>query len=143
MAIDWEFKYLNDQDLYGNQAYDTDQDFPSKSDAKKHLKQMFKNYQCQSCGGRKLNGHGVIVEICKTKMYLQHSKRGLFGGEKYVDKHWKTVWRVHNIYLKSGGFFGGSGVIECKSCKSKIKGNNAFWGQWAANLAEARMRGEI
>ena len=131
------------QELYGKQAYDTDQDYQSKSEAKKYLKSMFKNYECLSCGGRKIDGDGIVVEICKTKMFKQHSKKGFFGGVKHIDEHWKTIWRINNIYAKAGGFFGGAGYMECRSCKKKTKGGNAFWGQWAANLAEAKKRGEI
>lgn len=143
MSISWNFDYIKDIELYGNQAYDTDKDFKSVSDAKKHINSMLKHYQCENCGGKRMTGHGVIIEIHKVKMYKQILKKGMFGGEKYVDEHWKTVQRVENMYVKSGGFLGGAGVIECKSCKEKIKGGNAFWGQWAANIAEARRRGEI
>jgi len=141
MSISWEFECLDDQELHGNQAYDTDQDFESKSDAKKHLKQMFKNYQCLNCGGRNINGYGIVVEICKTKMYKQHLKKGILWGEKYVDEHWKTIWRVKNIYAKKGGFFGGAGFMECKSCKTKMKGGNSFWGAWETILADAKRGG--
>ncbi len=130
-------------ELYGNQAFDTDKDFKSVSDAKKHINNMFKYYECDNCGGKRVSGYGVCVEIHKVKMYKQVLKKGLFGGEKYIDKHWKTVQRVENIYIKQGGFLGGSGYIECKSCKHKIKGGNNFWGQWVRNIAEGYQRGDF
>jgi len=104
MGISWDYEILKEQELHGNNAYDTDRDFKSKSEATKHLKSMFKNYECESCGSRKLDGHLIAVDIMKTIMFKQHREKGFFGGEKFVDRHWKTVWRVKDIYVKKEGF---------------------------------------
>lgn len=143
MTIYWEFNELNMQELHGNQAYDTDKDFESRSDAKQHINNQLKYATCPNCGGKKLDGNNVRVDIRKVKMYKQHSKKGMFGGEKYVDEHWKTVYRISDIYLKDGGILGGAGHIKCASCKHTIEGRSAFWGQWAANIAEAARRGDF
>jgi len=143
MAISWEYDEGKEQELYGKQAYDTDQDFSSKSEGKKHINGMFNLYECNNCGGRNVDGSGVQVEIRRVKMFKQHERKKFFGGTKFVDEHWKTIWRVGGVKLKPGGFFGGAGVITCRSCKTKVKGVSAFWGQWASNLAQAQRDGKI
>ncbi len=82
---------------------------------------MFKNYQCPNCGGHRIEGDKVVVEIGKVRFFKEVYKKGFWGG-KHVDKHDRDVFRVYNIYLEPSGFLSFAGYIRCKSCKWEQKG---------------------
>lgn len=139
MSIQWRFEDKQTQKLYN---YASREGFRSKSDAKKHINKALKSFFCSNCGNRRLSGANVLVDITKTHLYQQEEKKSVFGS-KIVDKFDRTVFIISDPYLASGGFFGGSGRIECNSCKKKSSGFNSFWGQWAANLKDAYNRGDF
>jgi len=122
MAINYEFEKRETEKLYGNQIYETDKDFDSKDNLIQYLKKIFENCTCEYCGGHRISGNGLIVEVGIVQMYKQEKKKKFFGGEKWVDIRWKTVWRIYDMYLKGRKFLIPAGSLKCLSCKNKVKG---------------------
>jgi predicted nucleic-acid-binding Zn-ribbon protein len=121
MGISFQYKDKPTEELYGNSAIEESGDFSSEKELKNTIKNIFKNYQCPSCGGHKMDGDNVIVEKGKVKFFKEVKKDGFFGS-KYVNTHDRDVWRVYNIYLKPSGFLSFAGYIKCKSCGWEEKG---------------------
>jgi len=143
MGISWDWKEADRKKLFGSQAYETDMDFESKSKARDAINAMFLSYECKGCGSHDLSGGNILIEITFISLYREVTKKGFFGGEKWVEEHWKDVWRVGDgMIFKSGGVFGGAGYIKCNKCKEKASAGG-FWGQWAANIAEGKRRGDF
>lgn len=142
MGISWDWKEHDRKKLYNSEACETDMDFESKSKAKDAVSAMFKNYYCKECGSQQLDGGNILVEVTPLSLYREVPKKGFFGGEKWVEEHWKNVWRVGDMVFKNGGVFGGAGYIKCVKCKNNVSGGG-FWSQWATNLAEAKRRGDF
>lgn len=142
MSISWGWKEHEKKKLYGSQAFETDMDFESRSKAKDAMNATFKAYYCKECGSHQLNGDNVLVELTPLSLYHEVQKKGFFGGEKWVEEHWKDVFRVGDVSFKSGGVFGGAGYIKCTKCKNTLSGGG-FWGQWASNIAEGKRRGDF
>jgi transcription elongation factor Elf1 len=138
MSISWEFKELEKRKQFNSEP----DGFLSKGDAKSHVKENLANLSCSSCGNRKLDGQGVLINITRVDVYDQFEKKGLFG-TSIKEKFRKTVFVVDDPQLKEGGFFGGGGFIKCMKCGNKAKAFNSFWGQWAKNIGDAHKRGEI
>lgn len=113
--------------LHGNQVYETDNDFSSKSELKDSIKQLLRDFTCPECGGHKVKGSGVMVEMGKVRMYREVEKKGLFGGTKYAEEHIKDVWRVYGVGLRSGAFLGPDpGILKCKNCDWEEKGGKGY-----------------
>jgi hypothetical protein len=120
--INHELKQADDQDVHGEQ---TGADFDSYGALKKAVAQLLTNYQCPRCGNHKVTGSGVIVRYGKVRLQRQEAYKGWFGGTKYKDVHYKTVWRVHEIGLRNapgrallnlfGAFDDPPGKLECQS----------------------------
>jgi len=121
MGISFEYENRQTKELHGNNAIEENYDFSTEKELKKTIKRIFKNYQCPNCGGHKMDGNRLIVEIGKIKFFREVIEKGFFGS-KYVSKHDKDVWRIYNIYLKRSGFLTPAGFIRCKSCKWEEKG---------------------
>jgi len=124
MGISFNYKEKADEEAHGVNAVAGSNDFSSKKELKQAVKTLFEKYQCPNCGGHRIEGNGVIVEIGKMKFFHEELKKGFFGS-KHVEKHIKDVWRVHNIYLELSGMFSflsPAGYIRCKSCKWESKG---------------------
>ena len=121
MSISFYYKDKSTEELHGQNAVEGHNDFPSKKELKNTIKAIFKNYTCPKCGGHRIDGDKVVVEIGKVSMFKEEQKKGFFGS-KFVDKHEKDVYRVHNIYLESSGFLSSAGYLRCKSCKWEQKG---------------------
>ena len=121
MSISFNYKDKPTEEAHGNNAKEGSNDFSSEKELKRTIKNLFKNYQCPSCGGHKMDGDSVIVEKGKVKFFQEVKKKGFFGS-KFVTKHNRDIWRVYNIYLKPSGFLSFAGYIRCKSCKWEEKG---------------------
>lgn len=121
MSISFSYEELDTEELHNSDAVELSGDFDNKRQLKKHIKSVMENFNCQSCGGHRLDGDNIIVEFCKIKLFGERVKRGFFG-KKYVDDHQKSIYRVSNIYLRPGGFFSSAGYIRCKSCDWEQKG---------------------
>jgi hypothetical protein len=83
-----------------------------------------------------------FISCILLTLYREVKKKGFFGGEKWIEEYWKDIFRVGNIVFKSGGVFGGAGYIKYNKGKNKAS-VGGFWGQWAANVAEAKRRGDF
>lgn len=142
MSINWDWEEAAREKLFGSQAYETNMDFESKSKAKEAINTFLASYECKGCGSHDLSGGNILIEVTPISLFREVKKKGFFGGEKWVEEHWKDTWRVGNMVLKSGGVFGGAGYIKCNKCKNKA-GAGGFWGQWAANIGEAKQRGDF
>ena len=142
MSISWDWKEFDRKKLYGDQAYETDKDFESKSNAKEAIALMLKSFSCKECGSYQLEGGNIIFEVTPISLYHEVQKKGFFGGEKWVEEHLKDIYRVGEMVFKNGGVFGGAGYIKCSKCKSKVSGGG-FWSQWASNIAEGKRRGDF
>ncbi|MCP4221611.1 MAG: hypothetical protein GY765_43705 [bacterium] len=108
---------LRDSDDHGDRI-----DFSTKSDLKKSVKEYFKNYSCPSCGSHKCSGHGAVVKYGKVDFYREVSYKGLFGGTKYKDELYKTVWRIHQVGLspgRKGGFLDAGIAPGRMMCRAK------------------------
>lgn len=120
--IQHELKQNDDQEMHGEP---TGADFDNFGGLKKAVRQLLTNYQCPRCGNHKVNGSGVIVVYGKVRLQRQEAYKGWFGGAKYKDVHYKTVWRVHDIGLRNapgrallnlfGAFDDPPGKLECQS----------------------------
>lgn len=126
MSISFTYEDKSTEEAHGSNAIETSNDFSSEKELKKTIKNLFKNYQCPSCGGHKMDGDNIIVEKGKIKFYQEVQKKGFFGGNKFVTKHERDIWRVYNIYLKPSGFLSFAGHIKCKSCKWEEKGQKGI-----------------
>ncbi len=102
----------------------------------------FHSYYCKQCGSHDIDGANIEVEITPVSMFREVSKKGFFGGDKWVEEHWKDIYRVGDLVFKNGGVFGGAGYLKCKKCKAEVSGGG-FWSQWGQNIADARARGEF
>ena len=121
MSISYSFKDMPVEELYGDLAIESSNDFSSMKELKQTIKDIFSEYACPNCGGHRVEGNKVIVEIGKIRMFKEVKKEGFFGS-KYVDKHDRDVYRIYNIYLEPSGFLSFAGYIQCKSCKWEEKG---------------------
>ena len=98
-SISWNWKHLKDESLSGSRSYETDNDFSSEKDAKSAINEYFKNQECEKCGFKNLSGDNVIVEVTKVSLHHEVKEKGFFGGEKMIEKHWKTVYRLVTYYF--------------------------------------------
>jgi len=118
-TIQYEIKQLNGRELHGDEAVDFETDRKSYGDMKKLIKSMFKDYECRNCGGHKVEGTGVILEVRPMKFFKEIQKKKLFGGYSYVEKHYKTMYRITDIYFNQRTMMSplsSNGYIKCKSC---------------------------
>lgn len=132
-SVSWSWKHLKDESLYGSRAYETDNDFSSEKGAKNAVTAYFSAQECEKCGSKDLNGDNIIVEITKIALHHEVKKKGFFGGEKIVEEHWKTVYRVGSIIFPQAHLFSSGGHFKCRKCKHRM-GALGFFGQWAANI---------
>jgi len=125
MPIYATYKVMKDEELYGNNAIDYNSDFPTMKELKKSIDTFFKNYDCPSCGGHRMEGN-VIVEIGMSKFFHEVYKKKFWGGEKLITENFKNVWRIRRTYLKPSSFLSSAGSIYCKSCGWKEKGQKGI-----------------
>lgn len=121
MGIKFEYKEKDMKEVHGRTETRGNTDYNKKTELKKEIKNIFKNYECPNCGGHRVNGDGVVVEIGRVRFFREVKKKGMFG-TKYVDKHDRDVYRIYTIYLESDGFLSAAGYLRCKSCKWEQKG---------------------
>lgn len=133
-SVSWSWKHQKAQALYGSMAYETDNDFDSEKEAKNAINAYFTSRECDKCGSKDLNGDNIIVELTKVDLHREVKKKGFFGGEKLVEEHWKTVYRVGSIIFPQAHLFSSGGHFKCRKCKNRM-GSLGFFGQWAANIA--------
>lgn len=133
-SVSWSWKRGKDERLYGSRAFETDQDFPSESEARRAVDAYFGAQECEKCGSKQLVGDNIVVEVHRADLYREIEKKGFFGGKKIVEEHWKTVQRVGSIIFPSAHIFSSGGHIKCRKCKHRM-GSLGFFGQWAANIA--------
>lgn len=133
-SVSWSWKHQKAQSLYGSMAYETDNDFDSEKDAKNAINAYFSSRECDKCGSKDLNGDNIVVELTKVDLHREVNKKGFFGGEKLVEEHWKTVYRVGSIIFPQAHLFSSGGHLKCRKCKNRM-GSLGFFGQWAANIA--------
>jgi hypothetical protein len=129
--ISYQLEQVDDQDVQGAQC---GADFDCYRTLKRAVAQKLTNYGCPRCGNHKVGGSGVIVRFGKVRLHRQEAYKGWFGGTKYKDVHYKTVWRVREIGLRNApgrallSFFGvfepSAGRLEChaKGCGWAEKG---------------------
>lgn len=122
MGVSYSFEEKETQELHGNHSIDGDNDFSTKRALKKYVKGVFKNYSCPSCGGHRVDGERITVEIGKIKFFKEIKKNGFFRKVKFVNKHYKDSYRIYNIKIESGGFLKFAGYLRCKSCGWEQKG---------------------
>lgn len=133
-SISWSWKHLKDESFSGSHSYETDNDFASEKDAKNAITAYFKNQECEKCGFKDLSGDNISVEVTKVALHHEVKEKGFFGGEKMVEKHWKTVYRVGNILFPQAHIFSSGGHFKCTNSKCKHRmGSLSFMGQWASN----------
>ena len=132
MDIDYSFKEKPEQEAHGLQAVMGDHDFDSKGDLKEAIKRHFADYACPQCGGHRIEGDKIVVEIGKLRLFREEKRQRLFGllADKYVVKHEKDVWRMYGLFLESSGFLSSAGYLRCKSCKWEVKGNKGTQVVW-------------
>lgn len=132
MGIDYSFKEKPVIEAHGYNAVMGENDFSSKSDLKNAIKSLFNNFKCPSCGGHRIEGDKINVEIGKVKFFQEEKRKRLFGllGETHVEKHEKDIWRLYGVFFESSGFLSSAGYIKCKSCKWEEKGNKGSSIQW-------------
>lgn len=133
-SVSWSWKHQKAQSLYGSMAYETDNDFDSEKEAKNAINAYFSSRECDKCGSKDLSGDNIIVELTKMDLHREVKKKGFFGGEKLVEEHWKTVYRVGSIIFPQAHLFSSGGHFKCRKCKNRM-GSLGFFGQWAANIA--------
>lgn len=133
-SVSWSWKRGKDERLYGSRAHETSLDFASEKEAKQAVEAHFSAQECEKCGSKDLTGDNIIVEVQKIELFHEIEKKGLFGGKKMVEEHWKTVHRVGDIFFPSAHIFSGGGHMKCRKCKHRM-GSPGFFGQWAANIA--------
>lgn len=127
MGINYFYKEKDTEELHGNNAVVGNYDFNTKKELKARVKQVIKNYACPSCGGHRVDGDKLVVEIGKVRFYKETYKKGFFGG-KYTEKHQKDMFRIYGIYLQASGFLSFAGYLKCKSCGWEQKGAKGV--QW-------------
>lgn len=132
MGIDYSFQEKPEQEAHGLQAVMGDNDFLSKGELKETIKRHFADYACPQCGGHRIEGDKIVVEIGRLRFFREEKRKRLFGllGDKYVETHEKDVWRVYRIYLESSGFLSSAGYLRCKSCKWEVKGSKGAQIAW-------------
>lgn len=127
--IDSFFYEQNKQQLRQQDDYGSYSDFSKKEDLVKVTKQYFDDYLCPRCGSKRTKGHGIQIRYGKVEFYREVSCKGFFGGTKYKDELYKTVWRIHEIGLKPGqksglldsGIAPGRIFCEAKGCDWKME----------------------
>ncbi len=112
----------------------TESDFDSFRLLKKYLDNFFDNFECPECGGHKVTGSGVVVSYGKVHLFEIVESKGWFGGKKYKEKKYATVWRLHGYRIRNAAgrclinMFGlgepGPGKLQCnaRGCEWMIKG---------------------
>lgn len=121
MSISFNYDEKPSKEIYGNSHAGEGKDFSSMKELKIYIRSMFKSYTCPNCGGHKIDGDKIIVEIGKIRFFKEVEKKGFFG-IKYTNKHDGDIYRVFNIHLKPSGFLSFAGYIRCNSCKWEQKG---------------------
>ena len=121
MSIRFEYKEKAMEEIHGNKFSKASKEYSKKSELKKDIKSIMKNYECPKCGGHRINGERVVVEIGKVRLFREEKKEGIFR-TKYIEKHDRDIYQVYNVYLESGGFLSSAGYLRCKSCKWEQKG---------------------
>lgn len=122
-SVSWNWKRLKDESLYSSMSYETNNDFPSEKDAKNTLNAYFKELECERCGYKNLNGDNIIVELTKVALCHEVKKKGFFGGEKLVEEHWKTVYRVGSIIFPQAHYLVVAVIINALNASIE-------WGLW-------------
>lgn len=97
-SIDYRLSHVDSRDIHDDLD---DTDFDSARMLKRHVSRLFKSFPCPSCGNHRVSGFGVIVTFGKVHLYRQKTIRGWFGRTKHKDERYKTVWRIHEIALRS------------------------------------------
>lgn len=128
--VEYELQRLKDRDVTGTPE---PSDYPSLKELKRRVADSFKNYACPSCGNRRIQGSNIVVTYEKLSFYRQVSYKGWFGGTKYKDVLYATVWRVCDMGYKPGREAGWiiqgiePGKMECtvKGCGWKQEGPRA------------------
>lgn len=120
MGINPEYKIIETEKLYGNNAIESNNDFSTKKELKSSMDNFFENYPCPNCGGQRMTGN-LIVEINEVNFFQEVWKKSFFS-KKLVTEKFKSTWRVHSTYLKPSGFLSYAGRIWCQSCDWEEKG---------------------
>lgn len=133
-SVSWSWKREKDEKLFGSRSYETDEDFSSEQAAKSAVQSYFASRECDKCGRKNLSGSNISVELKRVDLHHDVKKKGLFGGEKTVEEHWKTVYRVGGFIYPTAHLFSSGGHLKCQ-CGNRM-GSPGFFGQWAANIAK-------
>ena len=137
MSVSWSWKHHKDEKLFGSKSYETDGDFLSEKSAKNAVDLYFTDMECEKCGHKKLGGSNIQIEITRVDLHHDVKKKGIFGGEKTVEEHWKTVYRIGSFLFPTAHLFSSGGHLKCSNSKCGHRmGSPGFFGQWAANVAK-------
>ncbi|MES0338420.1 MAG: hypothetical protein SFH39_18905 [Candidatus Magnetobacterium sp. LHC-1] len=102
MAIRFSFEKTGKKksDIKDQNSYD----FDSENALKDSIINLLKDFACPSCGGRQVEGKGLIIGFAPMEFYREVAKKRLFGKDKHVDEYVKTMYRLENLSLESGGY---------------------------------------
>lgn len=123
--VRFEYQPQETRELRKVDDYDTNNDFESEKDFKQTIKNYLRNYMCPRCNSHKVSGQGIIVRYGQVKFFKEVPYKGIFGGTKYRDECYKTLWRIYEIGLRPGIK---SGIIASGADPGRIKCNSKGCG---------------
>ncbi|WP_134643195.1 hypothetical protein [Pseudaestuariivita atlantica] len=106
--ISWKITSGDNLDLHGKEVNQTKLDFFDKKSAKEFIQRELDKLTCEGCGGQRIKGGTLDVELRYVRLYRQETVDGWFG-EKRKDINFKSVYRIIGSHL--------DGEVTCKSCK--------------------------